>query len=287
MSQKTLTGKYEVQELTGAISAHQSQGILFVGTAPRGIVYSTRDGFAWEEFWETGERIVTAIGSYANALFVGTGPEGKIYMHNFSTGNRFHYVTTGDYEIASFVEHDGKLYAMTSPSGMIFSFDGDIWRKEYEAFMAGTELVSDGTSLYATFSNGFSILTLDSSGEWKFASDSNGPISIASARAVTPSLADLARNDHFDHGASHAAIYGGKLYFAGSRTSTLYSFDGANLDVAYQFAGSTISGIQVAGSQIFVSAGDVVYEYTDPALSESESESESSDSGTEENSDGE
>jgi len=278
MSQ-TLTGKYVADEFAGAVSARVARGLLFVGTAPHGLVYSTPDGFAWNEFWETGECVVTAIGYYADALFVGTGPEGKILMHNFSTGNRFHYVTTGDYEVAALVEHDNRLYALTSPSGMVLSFDGDVWRKEYEAFMAGTSLASDGTTLYATFSDSFSVLVLDASGAWKFASDADGPLSMASVGTVTTSLEALAKNDGFDYGADHAVLFGGKFYFAGFKRPTLYSFDGSALSVAHQFAGGAITGVEVADNQIFVSVGDLVYEYTEPRVLEEagETSSESSD----------
>lgn len=91
---------------------------------------------------------------WANALFMGTQPEGRIYVHNFTTGNSYLFVETEDVAVVAFAEFGGKLYAGTQPAGIVYGFDGTTWREEHRPYGLGvTAMVSTGDKLLV-FSRG-------------------------------------------------------------------------------------------------------------------------------------
>lgn len=264
MTSLAISSKFRSLVREGVVCSHYFDGYLYVG-AGNGIVYRTIDGKSYQEFWKTGEMVVTTISSYANALFVGTGPEGKVLMHNFSTGNRFHYLTSGDYEIASMVVVDDVLYVVTSPSGVVISFDGSRWRKEYESFYDASVAVLHDDKLYVFFKDSFSVLVKDS--VWKFMEDDESPFSIAGKPKVKSTLPGLARDANYDYGVLAAASFDGKIFFSGNRKPTLYSYNDGAVTVAYQFAGDPIVSMAASATQLFVAVGDTVY-YQESTTSE-------------------
>ena len=66
---------------------------------------------------------------WANALFSGTKPKGRIYVHNFTSNAEYMFVETEDSEVTAFAEYNGKLFVGTSPSGIVYSFNGTTWER--------------------------------------------------------------------------------------------------------------------------------------------------------------
>jgi len=85
---------------------------------------------------------------WANALFVGTQPEGKIFVHNFTSGAEYLFVETEGHAVTSLVAFGGKLYAGTAPTGIVYSFDGTNWKEEYRPYGSGVVSMVAGSSLY-------------------------------------------------------------------------------------------------------------------------------------------
>jgi hypothetical protein len=82
---------------------------------------------------------------WANALFSGTKPKGRIYVHNFTSNAEYMFVETEDSEVTAFAEYNGKLFVGTSPSGIVYSFNGTTWKEEHRPYGNGVTamVVSD------------------------------------------------------------------------------------------------------------------------------------------------
>jgi len=258
---KTLTGKFTVVSPAPVASMYALDEYLYVGSGENGYLYRTIDGVSFEEFWRTGEIAVTSISEFGNALFIGTALGGKIMLHNFNTGNRFHYITTGDYEVSAMTTFNGLLYAATSPGGMVLSFDGDKWRKVYEAHGSGIRSMTVWNDRLHLFVEGTqSIPYLDTDGAWHFLEDTSGLLSISGTSPATTSLESLAIPNVFDYGFTYSTAFNGKLMFVGGEQKKLYSFDGTTVKVEFQSTTGDISGLATAGTmQLYISAGNTLY----------------------------
>ena len=260
MTTRSIIAKFTSTEQNLSRCYHTMSKYLYVGTGTDGIVYRTVDGFDYSEFYKTGDKYVTAIADYGNALFAGTSPNGRIMMHNFNTANRFHYVTTGDYQVTAFTVHDDKLYAGTSPSGMIFSFDGSDWTLEYDAYGGGIKsLVSYGDSLYV-FVDGFESIPVLTGGKWGFLQNGSSTFSISSFSKSTTTIDILETNKNFDASFSCADTMNGVLYFAPGNRCNLYAYDGSSISIVNQWDGEMIRAISPIGDkQLMVAVDNMLY----------------------------
>jgi len=204
---------------------------------------------------------VSSVIEYGNALFVGTAIDGKIYMHNFTTGNRFHYVTTGDYEVSAMAIFNGLLYVGTKPGGMVLSFNGDVWNREYEAYGAGIESMTVWNNRLYLFSAGTQTVPyVDESGTWNFMGESDGVFSISGASPAVTSLDPLLIPKVFDYGFTDSTVFNGQLMFVGGEKKKLYSYDGTTVRVEFQSTTGDISGVEAVGAtQLYLAAGDTMY----------------------------
>jgi len=258
---KTLMGKFTAVAPSPVSSMYAVDEYLYVGSSLNGYLYRTLDGFSYEEFWRTGEIAVASIIEYGNALFVGTALGGKVLMHNFNTGNRFHYVTTGDYEVSAMALFNGLLYIGTSPGGMVLSFNGDKWTKEYESYGSGIESMTVWNDRLHLFIAGTqSVPYVDLSGKWHFLETAAGVFSVSGMSPATTSLPSLAIPRIFDYGFSDSTVFNGRLMFVGGEKKKLYSFDGTDVKVEFQSTTGDISGLAVVGgTQLYLAAGDTLY----------------------------
>jgi hypothetical protein len=137
---------------------------VYAGTGAEGIVRRSRDLRTWETFVQVDDVHVRALRIWANGLFMGTEPKGRIYVHNFSTGLFYHFVQTEDQAVSSFAEYDGRLYAGTRPRGVLYSFDGAVWREERKFYGQGihTLLAHEGR-LYVFLDSAETALCFDGS----------------------------------------------------------------------------------------------------------------------------
>ena len=257
---KTLVGRYAVDFPSGVSASADYDGWVYVSPDDgSGEVWRTVDGYAYEEFWRTGYPRVTAIGGWADALFVGTGPNGRVLMHNFSTGNRFHVVTTGDYEVTAILPRSSMVCMGTGPSGIVLAFDGDKWTKEYEALFDISAMVEYQDKIFVFFRDSPSILCGTGRGDWAFMKDSDRPFSVSSVMSAKTDLPQLASGRQQETGISAAAVCSGQLFFAGVAYPTLYVYDGQSVSVARTFSDGNVTSMSSGANQLFVSVGDKVY----------------------------
>lgn len=257
MSTKTIMAKFTAIAASPVTCSASYGSYMYFGGAD-GILYRTVDGSYHDEFWRIGAGPITSVGVYADAIFVGTSPGGEVYMHNFSTGNRFHYVSSGDDAVTAMCVNDDVLYVGTSRSGIILSFDGERWTKEYEAMRSISAMCSYGGSLYVFFLDSDSVLVND--GAWRFMSDGKSIFSVGGKFKVSTSLKSLESGRTSESGISGAVVSGSKIYFSGKDRAVLYSFDGSSVVIENQFGEGIIGCLSGGGNgQVFVSVGDSVY----------------------------
>jgi len=259
--EKTLMGKFSIGAPAPVACLYAVDEYLYVGSSTNGYLYRTVDGYSFEEFWRTGETAVTSVVEYGNALFVGTAMNGRVYMHNFTTGNRFNYVSTGDYEVSAMAIFNGLLYVGTSPGGMVLSFNGDVWSREYEAYGSGIESMTVWNNRLYLFSAGTQTVPyVDEAGVWNFVEESGKVFSVSGKSPATTTIEPLLIPKVFDYGFSDSAVFNGMLVFVGGEKKKLYSYDGTTVKVEFQSTTGDISGLATAGAtQLYLAAGDTLY----------------------------
>jgi hypothetical protein len=87
-------------------------------------------------------------------LFVGTQPKGRIYVHNFQTEEEYLFVETEDSSVTAFSEYNGKLFVGTAPAGIVYSFDGLVWKEEHRPYGHGVTTMATSDAGLFVFSNG-------------------------------------------------------------------------------------------------------------------------------------
>jgi hypothetical protein len=252
----SMTARFTFDEQDAVSCSCSYDGWTYVG-GKNGVVYRTIDGVTYEEFWRLYSPTVSSLHAFGGALFVGTSPDGRVLMHNFSTGNRFVYVKTGDYSISSMCDDGDTMYVSTSPSGMILSFDGFVWNKIYESFTDISTLSPFMSGVYA-FSADEGTVRVYSGGSWNFMRDGD-EIFVVGEKPLVTAKAKMAGNPLKERGIGCSAVFGGKLYFSGYSRPVLYNYDGKEVAVAYRFDGGTITSIVSTETQLFVSVGPDLY----------------------------
>ena len=127
---------------------------VYAGTGPYGKVIKSTNLRLWSDFEAVDDCHIRALTVWANALFIGTQPKGKIYVHNFTSEESYLFVETEDNAVIAFAEFQGKLYAGTSPIGIVYSFDGTSWKDEHKPYGLGvTAMVATDLQLLV-FSKG-------------------------------------------------------------------------------------------------------------------------------------
>lgn len=111
----------------------RNENYVYAGTGPCGKIIRSLDYYHWEEFETVNDSHIRSLFVWSNGLFVGTEPHGKIYVYNFSSEMFYNFVQTEDSCVTCFAEYNNKLYVGTSPLGVIYQFDGETWKRIYQA----------------------------------------------------------------------------------------------------------------------------------------------------------
>ena len=122
---------------------------IYAGTGPNGVVLQSTDLTNWSTFMTVGDSHALSVCIWANALFVGTQPNGRIYVHNFNSENEYLFVETEDSAVTAFAEYNGKLFVGTSPAGIVYSFNGTVWQEEHRPYGQGvTSMTTSDLGLF-------------------------------------------------------------------------------------------------------------------------------------------
>jgi hypothetical protein len=136
------------------VESSSSCDFVYAGTGPDGKVIRSSNLKDWSDFSVVGDCHVRSLAVWANALFIGTQPKGRIYVHNFTTGQEYLFVETEDSAVVAFAEFGGKLYAGTWPIGIVYGFDGTVWREEHRPYGLGVTAMVATPSDLIVFSRG-------------------------------------------------------------------------------------------------------------------------------------
>ena len=121
---------------------------VYAGLSSNGDVLRSVNLSKWDNFLQVGDEAVVSMIAWKNWLFMGTSPNGKVWVHDFATGTSYESIKTKDQCVSSFAIYNKKIYAATSPQGIVYSFDGKGWKEEYIAYGSGVTSMSGGNLLY-------------------------------------------------------------------------------------------------------------------------------------------
>ena len=186
---QTLAFRVEVSSdkpVWGFSSRTDSSGVrtVFAGTGSDGIVLESTDLETWTTFMTVADCHARSVFVWAEGLFVGTQPLGRIYVHNFATGSEYLFVETEDSSVTSFASYNGYLFAGTAPTGIVYSFDGVNWKEEYRPYGGGvTSMVSSSNGLFVFSSKSEGPVVFDGV-SWKTYPSSSGVNQTAASNRV-------------------------------------------------------------------------------------------------------
>jgi hypothetical protein len=140
---------------------------VYAGTGPNGVVLQSTDLKNWSTFITVDDCHAKSVFIWANALFVGTQPHGKIFVYNFETNNSYLFVETEDTSVSAFAEYNGKLFVGTAPAGIVYSFDGIVWKEEHRPYGSGVTTMSAASNGLFVFSKGAEGPIVFDGTEWK------------------------------------------------------------------------------------------------------------------------
>lgn len=146
---------------------------IYAGTGPDGIVLRSKDLTHWDEWKTVEDSHIKCMAFYANGLWMGTEPNGNLYVYNFTTNTLYPYLKTPDHAVSSMAVFQNKLYIGTSPGGNIYTFDGSSYTHLREVYGRGiTSMFSTPQKLYISVKSAESLIEYDGN-SWKFSTIAN------------------------------------------------------------------------------------------------------------------
>ena len=108
---------------------------VYAGSGFDGAVLKTTDRFFWSRIFTADDINVTALYVKDNQLYIGTSPEGKIYIMDIAEGTTTLSQTLGA-SIVGFIEFKSALYVATSspPEVYVFNKEDSRWDKFYTPY---------------------------------------------------------------------------------------------------------------------------------------------------------
>lgn len=268
---------------------------VYAGTGPDGKVFRSSDQSSWEEFATVDDAHVRSMAMWNNGLFMGTEPNGKIYVHNFTTGRFYWFVDTYDHAITCFASFGNKLYAGTSPGGLVYSFSGTKWTQEYATYGHGINaMMVFQSKLYVFMDNAESPLVYDGT-TWALmpeaATDSlKQKLTVSAFRRAKPepvsfhSFNEIKRTDVVDadimvaQGSLDAegklviappspvfsfkspVVDGGRMLFGSKDKGRIFSYDGQTTSQVFDVDAQDVrASINISAGENIVAIGNTLY----------------------------
>ena len=157
-----IPGRFECYRDTSVTCFAGYQNQLYAGSGYGGRILRSTNHFMWQPYLTVEDERVLAIHGWNNNLFVGTEPNGQVWAVNLTTQAVTLSLQTADQVVTAFGEFGGRLYAGTSPAGLVYCYDGRQWLQVFDAYGGGiTAIVSDGANLYVTLKSAETVLVSD------------------------------------------------------------------------------------------------------------------------------
>jgi len=156
---------------------------VFAGTGPEGILLRSKDRFFWEEIYSVDDINIKSLYVQNDTLFMGTSPDGIIYVMDLTTGDITSSQVLGN-EIYGFIYYKNKMYAAGGIPTQIWAYNAvkNRWDTVYSPHSTAiTKMLIYQDKLYIT-SNSENIISFDGS-FWKL--ESIGVDNVSSVRSVS------------------------------------------------------------------------------------------------------
>jgi hypothetical protein len=182
----------------------------------------------WMLAYDTPEEVICSFIEYNGKLFVGTGPNGRIYVYD---GREWSvaFQCQEDWYVWAMCVYKNKLYASGEPYGTIYIYDGENW---YEGD-------SFGYSVYSLAVYGDNLWWATEQGIWSYDGE-NWTLSLDSSKNMRS-----------------LAVYNNKLYAGTTDAGVVYRFDGSNWQLVHDYiVPNSIPALTVYGNSLVVATGD-------------------------------
>ena len=163
-SNKILPFTYEQNPFSPVWCLAYGNGNIFAATGDQGIVLKSSNGYFWDTYYKTDDIHVTALFEYNGILYMGTSPNGIIYISALSTDQVELSQTVGG-TVSCFVYFNGNFYASTSNPSNIYRYNNitnnwDMWYKPYSTMINKMIVSGDGKKMFI-FINSSNVLVYD------------------------------------------------------------------------------------------------------------------------------
>jgi len=102
---------------------------IYAGTGDNGKILRSIDGMIWDLYFKTNDMYVKSLYVDDNKLYIGTYPNGLIYISDLSTNEISLSQNIGS-EVSSFINYQGDIYAFTSNKSGVYKYNTNLLRWE-------------------------------------------------------------------------------------------------------------------------------------------------------------
>ena len=133
---KTLPFIMETETINPALCTAFYKDYVYVGTGSDGILLKSRDRRFWSKICTVDDMNITALFVYNDKLYIGTSPNGKIYVMGLSDDS-ITLSQTVKGSVVGFASFNNRLYAATSLPSKVYVYDAlsEIWSEVYSPYI--------------------------------------------------------------------------------------------------------------------------------------------------------
>lgn len=146
---KLIPFTFEAEENNYAWIMAKDEEYVYVGTGPDGIILRSRGKAFWEEAYVVDDSHVKALYIENGLMYVGTAPQGKIYIVDLSTGVMTLSQDMGG-EVVSIFSYQNEIYGAVNSPARIVKYDAinEKWDEFYRPYAKINSVKVFGLSMY-------------------------------------------------------------------------------------------------------------------------------------------
>ena len=264
---RTIPFIFETEAITPIWSMASYGEYIYAGTGPEGLLLRSSDRYFWEKIYSVDDINIKSLCVQNDTLFIGTSPNGMIYIMDLKTGQITLSQELGN-EIFGFIHYKNKMYASGGIPNQIWVYN--TVKNRWDAFYRPhasviTKMLVFQDKLYL-FSNSENIISFDGDNwvletygidniasargvsEEPFSHLSNNVLSRSNVKSVT--AGDVFDNEdvydiyplHYSMGLKSADVDGSSLVVGSASYAKVYNFFGNEFHPTFQTeSGNTVN----------------------------------------------
>ena len=179
---KTIPFIFEIDNINPVWSMAIYGDYIFAGTGPNGVVLRSKDRYFWEEIYSIDDINVKSVYVQNNTLFIGTSPNGKIYVANLNNNSISLSQEIGN-EVFGFIYYKNVMYAAGGIPNQIWTYNEskNRWDSVYQPHASIVKKMLVNDKLYL-ITNSENIISFDGT-DWKLETTSED--NVVSTRRVS------------------------------------------------------------------------------------------------------